>query len=185
MNAPILAAQWAKARFTVAQIWALVEKGMIRPDARFELLHGQVVPMAPKGPLHEQLRQNVMHWLAGALHPHFNCLAETTLYLDAETFVEPDYVIYPTDIEIENLTPPNVLLAIEVSHESWPYDIGEKAMLYATHGVQEYWAIHAPSRLTRIHRGPSAQGWTDVRDVPAGRDISPICAPSAALKLEA
>jgi hypothetical protein len=37
MTAPVLASQWPKARFTVAQIWALVEKGLLSPDAPFRL----------------------------------------------------------------------------------------------------------------------------------------------------
>jgi|CXWL01.1.fsa_nt_gi Uma2 family endonuclease len=183
MNAPVLASQWPQAKFTVAQIWALIEKGVASPDARFELLDGEVRDKSPKGPLHEDVRLAVMKWLATSIHPHFSFLAETTLYLDAKTFVEPDYVVFASALAIKDLTPDKVVLAIEVGHDSWSYDISEKAQRYANHGVQEYWAIHAPSRLTRVHRRASGAGWADVSEHAVGAALTPLCAPGAALVL--
>ncbi len=185
MNAPVLASQWPKAKFTVAQIWALIEKGVANPDAKFELLDGEVREMSPKGPLHEDVRLAVMKWLATSVHPQLSFLAETTLYLDKTTFVEPDYVVFDAGLAIRDLTPERVLLAIEVGHESWSYDISEKARRYAKHGVQEYWAIHAPTRMTRVHRGANANGWADVKEHTAGASLAPLCAPGAALVLRA
>jgi Uma2 family endonuclease len=180
MNAPVLASQWPKAKFTVAQIWALIEKGVANPDARFELLDGEVRDMSPKGPLHEDVRRAVNRWIK-TLPDTLDVLAETTLYLDKKNFVEPDYVVFDATLAIRDLTPDKVLLAIEVGHDSWGYDITEKAQRYAKHGVQEYWAIHAPSRLTRVHRGASAAGWADVKEHAAGASLAPLCAPGAAL----
>ncbi len=183
MTAPVLASQWPKARFTVAQIWALIEKGLLYPDAKFELLDGEVIPVSPKGPLHEDARRQVMVWLAARLHPRFEFLAETTLYLDDRSFLEPDYVVFEAGLAFKDLSPSKVRLLIEVANDSWPYDIGDKAARYAAHGVQEYWAIHAPSRMIRVHRAPGASGWGDVRDIEAGEAVAPLCAPDATLTL--
>lgn len=182
MNAPILASHWPKARFTVAQIWALIEKGLLPEDAKFELLNGEVIPMSPKGPLHEDVRLAVMRWLK-ALPNRIDALAETTLYLDKRSFMEPDYVLFSSAIDIKDLTPDKVLLAIEVADESWKYDVGKKAARYARHGVQEYWVIQAATRMTRVHRGAGTKGWKDIRDVPAGSALAPLCAPKTPLKL--
>lgn len=182
MNAPILASQWPKARYSVAQIWGLIERGIINHEAKFELLDGEIRPVSPKGPLHEGIRVVVNRWLA-TWPKRFDVLAETTLYLDESTFLEPDYVIFSADLPVEELTPNKVELAIEVGHTSWEYDITEKAQRYAEHGVQEYWAIDAETKLIRVHRGPSAAGWSDVRDVAAGGAVSPLCAPEVAFSL--
>jgi len=183
MNAPILASAWPKARYTVAQIWGLIERGIVNPDAKFELLDGEVRPVSPKGPLHEGVRILINRWLA-AWPKTFDVLAETTLYLDEASFLEPDYVFFDADTPIAELTPGKVRLAIEVGHSSWPYDSGEKAQRYAEHGVQEYWAIQAETNLIRVHRGPGASGWADVRDVEAGEAISPLCAPEVSFSLK-
>lgn len=183
MNAPVLTSLPTEAKFTVAQIWALIEKGVANRDAKFELLDGEVIPLSPKGPLHEEVRRDVMRWLK-TLPSGFDVLAETTLYLDKTAFVEPDYVVFDAGLAIKDLTPEKVRLAIEVGHNSWSYDIGEKATRYAAHGVPEYWAIHAPTRMTRLHRAPGAAGWGEVRQIPAGEPVNPLCAPDLALVLK-
>lgn len=184
MNAPILASQWPKARYTVAQIWGLIERGIIRPDAKFELLDGEIIPVSPKGPLHEELRQAVIDWLVANITAPLTWLPETTLYLEEKAFLEPDFVVFDRAIAIRDLRPDQVKLAIEVGHESWRYDTNEKAKRYAKHGVQEYWAIQAKTRMIRVHRGPGEPGWAEVRDAPAGEAISPLCAPHASFALK-
>jgi Uma2 family endonuclease len=181
MNAPE-AVSAAPRRYSVADIHYLLEKGIVARDAKFELLDGKVIDMSPKGPLHEDARRAVNRWLK-SLPDQFESLAETTLYLDETSFLEPDYVVFDTNLDIRDLTPSKVLLAIEVGHDSWSYDISEKATRYAAHGVQEYWAIHAPTRMVRVHRGASGAGWADVRDVPAGTQLFPLCAPATPLRL--
>lgn len=183
MNAPILASQWPKAKFTVAQIWALIEHHLINADARFELLDGEIVDMSPKGPLHEEVRQAVIDWLVTSASPPLTWLPETTIYLDEKAFLEPDFVIFDRAVPIRELTASEARLVIEVGYESWRYDIGAKAQRYAEHGVQEYWAIHAPSKLTRVHRGPSPAGWADIREIAAGGAVTALCPLSAPLLL--
>ncbi len=159
-------------RFTVADIQALVEKGVVVEDAKFELVGGEIVPMSPKGPLHEDVRIAVNDWLRALPHS-LVWLAETTLYLDENTYIEPDYAVFDRSVSIRDLKPSDVLLAIEVGDASWRYDSETKAKLYAAHGVQEYWAIHAPTRMVRVHRGPGANGWSEVRDLAVGDCVAP------------
>lgn len=182
MNAIFPTPGLADRRFTVADIQALVEKGVIREDAKFELVGGDIVPMSPKGPLHEDVRLAVMDWIRG-LPRDLACLVETTLWLDEQNFLEPDYVLFDRAVAIADLKAHDVLLAIEVADTSWRYDTETKAGLYARHGVQEYWAVHAPSRMVRVHRGPGANGWAEVRDVAAGEAVQPSSLTGARLTL--
>jgi len=173
MNAIFPTPGLADRRFTTADIQALVMKGVIREDAKFELVGGDIVPMSPKGPLHESVRLAVMRWIRAA-PPSVEALAETTLWLDEHNFLEPDYVLFDRSVAIADLKASDVLLAIEVGDNSWRYDTEAKAALFAKHGVQEYWAIHAPTRLVRVHRGPGAQGWAEVTDIAAGDAVTPL-----------
>jgi Uma2 family endonuclease len=50
-------------RFTVADCYRLVEAGILEEDARVELLDGQIIPMAPIGPEH--------HWILDQLNAAF------------------------------------------------------------------------------------------------------------------
>jgi Uma2 family endonuclease len=172
MNAIFPTPGLADRRFTVADIQALVEHGVVREDAKFELVGGEIKPMSPKGPLHEDVRLAVTDWLREA-PKRIVWLAETTLYLDEETFLEPDYVLFDRGVAIADLKATDILLAIEVGDSSWRYDSETKAALYAAHGVQEYWAIHALKRIIRVHRGPGPHGWAEVTDVAAGVAVTP------------
>lgn len=183
MNAPFPHERLRAERFSVAQIWALIEQGVMNEDARYELLDGEIIPMSPKGPLHEDVRRSVKRWLQQSLPSHLEWMAETTLYLDDHSFVEPDFVVFDDAIAIKDLRPADVKLAIEVGDSSWAYDTEDKAVHYARHGIQEYWAIHAPSRMTRVHRGPSASGWAEMREIAAGEKLTPLCAPDAVFVL--
>jgi Uma2 family endonuclease len=183
MNAPILASQWPKAKFTVTQIWALIEKGLVNADAKFELIDGGIRDMSPKGPLHEGIRRIINRWIR-TLPRELDDLAETTLYLDEANFVEPDYILIRRAVSTEEMKASDVLLAIEVADSSWEYDAGEKAARYAAHGVQEYWVVQASTGMTRVHRGPGASGWADTRDVSAGETLVPLCAPDTPLTLK-
>ena len=54
---------------------------------------------------------------------------ETTIYLSPNTFVEPDLVVYPRGIKLEEVKGSDILLAIEMALTSLPYDRGLKARL--------------------------------------------------------
>ena len=93
---------------------------------------------------------------------------ETTIYLSANTFVEPDLVIYPRGIKLEDVKGSDILLAIEVAVTSLAYDRGLKARLYARHGVNELWVIDAERRRTFVYSGPGSAGWRTTAE--RGRD---------------
>lgn len=183
MNAPDASPSSVPRRYTVADIHYLADKGIIAQDARFELIDGEIKDMSPKGPLHEEVRRLINRWIK-TLPADFDHLAETTLYLDDATFVEPDYVIFDTKTAIKGMKAADILLAIEVADTSWDYDSGTKAARYSAHGVQEYWIIRAATARVRVYRGPTATGWTDTRDIPIDESPAPICAPHAPLKLK-
>ena len=42
----------AKHRFTVKEYYRMAETGVLRPDARVELLNGEIIDMSPIGPFH-------------------------------------------------------------------------------------------------------------------------------------
>ena len=92
--------------------------------------------MSPKGPLHEDVRHEVNEWLR-SLPRSLGWLAENTLHLGEEAFVEPDYIIFAARPKVSDMDPSDVLLAIEVADESWQYDTGEKAARYADQMIFE------------------------------------------------
>jgi Uma2 family endonuclease len=120
--------------FTVAEILRMQDAGIISDDENFELIEGA---RSLPDPL----------WLGVA----------STIYLSANTFVEPDLVVYPRGIKLEEVKGSDILLAIEVALTSLAYDRGLKARLYASHGVNELWVIDADRRRTFVHSSPEGR----------------------------
>jgi Uma2 family endonuclease len=164
--------------FTVAEIRQMVEAGIIAEDENFELIDGEIVPMSPKGNQHEVVKAALIRVFATETPPEFRIAVETSLYLDERTFVEPDLCLYPKRILPEDVTGPDVVLAIEVAASSMSYDLGLKAGIYARHGVQELWVVDAESRATWVHREADTEGqWTKVSKIAAGTVLAPAAFP--------
>lgn len=87
----------------------------------------------------------------------FDFTPETTFRLNADTFIEPDFVFYLAADDIPNLRPETCPLAVEVADTSLDYDLGRKALLYSNFGIRELWVIDAVSLDTRVHRRPGVE----------------------------
>lgn len=89
--------------WTVAEIEAMVAAGIIDEDERFELIGGEVVPMSPKGARHEMVKIGLNHHLQRKVPDDFRVAQETTLRLDERSFLEPDFVVFPGSVPVEEL----------------------------------------------------------------------------------
>jgi Uma2 family endonuclease len=163
----------ARRAFSVEEIWRMVETGIIAPDERFELIEGELVPMSPKGPVHETVKSALGIALAKALPPELWMGFETTIELSEMTFVEPDLVVYPKGLKLRDVRGPDILLAVEVADTSLDYDLGAKARLYAIHGVTELWVVDARERTTAVHIGPGRDGWRRIEERPPADALAP------------
>jgi Uma2 family endonuclease len=145
--------------FTVAEILRMQDAGILSEDEDFELIEGEIVPMHSKTHAHELIKSSLTLAVARVLPDHLWFGVETTIYLSPNTFVEPDLVIYPRGLKLEEVKGSDILLAIEVAVTSLSYDRGLKARLYARHGVNELWVIDAERRRTFVYSGPGPAGW--------------------------
>ena len=172
-------------RFTVAEVEAMVEAGIMDEDERVELIGGELVPMSARGSRHELVKSALnFRWCRVCPEP-YRVTQETMLRLSEDTYLEPDFVIYPLASGLLGLTPSNVLLVVEVADSSRRYDMGRKAKLYASFGVRELWVIDAVRRTTRTFRAPSETGYGETRDYRTTEQIVPLFAPAEfALRLD-
>jgi Uma2 family endonuclease len=170
-------------RWSVAEIEAMVAKGIIDKDERFELIGGEVVPMSPKGARHELVKIALNRFLQRAAPEHLEIAPETTLRLDKDTFVEPDFIVFPRATDLKALDGGAVLLAIEVADTSLAYDTGRKSRIYAAYGVREAWVINANTLATRIFRQATKRGYKSTRSKAYGQRLEPEHAPEIAVSL--
>jgi Uma2 family endonuclease len=169
--------------FTVREILRMQVAAMISEDENFELIEGEIVPMQAKRHGHELIESALSLGFVRALPDHLWLGVASTMYLSKSTFVEPDLVVYPRGITLEDVKGSDIVLAIEVALTSLKYDRGLKAQIYSRYGVRELWVIDASRRRVHIHTGPRDGVWESV--VERGPEDSLICAaiPGFSVKL--
>ena len=187
MNAPVtLAAEGLPRRaFSVADVERMVEVGLLDPDERIELIGGELVPMAPKGARHEALKVLMNRAIIPLLGDAFFLAPETTFRMSDNTYLEPDFVFYPTEVGPVGLKPDNVALVIEIADSSLGYDLGRKAALYAAFGIPELWVINSKTWVTTRHRRPSQKGYKEIVTIPKRGLLEAASVPGLALSLAA
>jgi Uma2 family endonuclease len=116
---------------------------------------------------------------------------EMTIQFADSTLLEPDLAVFmrsaliKSDASFSQITPGNLLLAIEVAASSLAYDKGLKARLYARHRVQEFWVVDANERITWIHTGPSGDGWASIAERGPNEVLRTSALPGFAMQLSA
>jgi len=169
----------SRRRFTVAEVEAMVEAGIIDEDERVELIGGELVLMSPKGARHELVKVALLRRWFGARPQDLDIAPETTFRLSPDTYLEPDLVIYPAASGLLALSAENVLLVVEIADTSRRYDMGRKAKLYAAFGVRELWVIDAVRMTARVFLAPSPTGYGEIRDFKAKQSFVPRFDPQA------
>ena len=172
-------------RWSVGEIEAMVAKGIILEDERFELIGGEVVPMSPKGVRLEVVKAALQqHWFPLIVGSPVNLITETTLYVSEDEFREPDFLFWPRSIPLKDVTAACALLIVEVADTSLEYDLGAKATTYAALGVQELWVINAQTLVTIIHRRPEPAGYGHVCGAGPNELVEPSHAPQLGVRLD-
>ena len=164
--------------WTVAEIEAMVEAGIIDEDERFELIGGEVVPMSPKGARHELVKIELNRHLQQTATTDVNIAPETTLRLDEKSFVEPDFCVFPRSIDPGDMRGYDVLLAIEIADTSLRYDLGRKIGTYAAYGIPEVWVINALTLVTRVHKQLGPEGYRSVAELGPDETMMAVRVPS-------
>jgi Uma2 family endonuclease len=170
-------------RFTVAELEQMAAAGILDEDERIELIGGEIVPMSPKGAHHEIMKIALNLYWGRRLSEDLQYATETTFRLNADTYLEPDFVFYSKATGVKGLNAETALLVVEVSDSSLGYDLGRKALLYASFGIVELWVIDAVKLTTRIHREPTPTGYRSVFELSPNEPLVPQAVPALAVVL--
>ena len=171
------------ARLTVQEVYALTDQGVLKEGDAFELIEGEIVPMAAaKASPHEMMKSRLVRWLARAAPDELGLFVEASLEVSDVSLLEPDIALWPRDIGCRAVTAAEVALVVEVSSSSIAYDLREKARLYARAGIREYWVVDALRDTIRVHRVPVGSAYRDVAEYEA-HDLVETLIPGVAVRL--
>jgi Uma2 family endonuclease len=170
--------------WTVDEIERMAAAGYFHEYDRFELLGGEIVPMSPKGRRHEIVRLKLGYRFTRMAPEHVFVAAEPQFNLGPDTFLVPDLLVHPSAIETPDVRGSDALLVVEVAETSLAYDLKTKAMLYAAHGVPEYWVINATTLMTTVHTQPSGNAYASAPEIAPDTLLVPTRVPSLAISLD-
>lgn len=153
------------AHLTVADILRLQDEGVIGEQENFELIEGEVVPMAAmKSSAHERIKNRLVRLLNRTLPDTIGVFVESSIPFAADTYLEPDVAVFDASLETHKARGVDLLLVVEVASSSIGFDLRVKAPLYASFGVRDYWVIDAMRSTVRVHRNPVDGRYLDVTE---------------------
>ena len=185
MNAPLTTRAgegFDRKAWTVAELYALVDAGVLDEDSPFELIDGELLAMSPKYNRHEVWKRNMVRFLILSLPDDIAVSIEPTLILGERSAPEPDILVTRSGILPLDVRGPDVLLLVEVCDSSAPRDLRLKAGLYARHGVAHYWVLDAERRRISTHARPGEDGYGLVETHDLEADLPLPFRPDVALR---
>lgn len=154
-------------RLSVDQYHQMARVGVLAPDARVELIEGEIIDMAPIGTRHWSVVNRLADIFFTALHGRAIISVQSSIRLGDYSEPEPDLAVFryrPDYYAERHPTAVDVLLVVEVADTTAPYDRGVKLPLYAKHGVPEVWIVDLEASLVRFYRQPQGERYLEVSE---------------------
>lgn len=145
----------------------MAEVGVLPPDARVELIEGEIIDMAPIGSRHAAavclLTERLIRSIDGAAIVR----VQSPVRLDARSEPQPDLALLRPRADryaSRHPGPQDVWLIVEVSDTTIGYDRDVKAALYARYGIPELWIVNLPDSRLHVLRRPGEGRYNDRYD---------------------
>lgn len=154
-------------RITVDEYYRMAEAGVLKPEARVELIEGEVIDMAPIGSPHAGIVDRLNRLLQRAVGDAAIVGVQRPIRLGRDSEPEPDLVLLrPRDdfYARSHPTEADVLLVVEVAEASLRYDRHVKMALYARHGIPEAWLVDVQNRRVHFFAAPRDGEYGEARE---------------------
>ncbi|HEY1889843.1 MAG TPA: Uma2 family endonuclease [Steroidobacteraceae bacterium] len=156
-------------RLTVQDYYRMAEVGLLAPDARVELIEGEIIDMAPSGSAHAGILSRLYERLFLAVKGGATVRPQLPLRVDDFSEPEPDFALVTRrsdDYTSSHPLPADVLLLVEVSQSSLRFDRERKLPLYARHGIPEYWIVDVVTPALHVFHTPQAERYVHASSTP-------------------
>lgn len=159
-------------RFTVRDVLAMVEMGLIPEDATTELLHGVLVlkdrsdlgkPLIPHGKKHRKCVVRLTSLAARINGPTQHVQIQLPLVCGEDEAPEPDFAVIrglPEDYDDGHPAGADSTCVVEVSDSSLERDADETLSIYAAAGVPQYVILNLRNRTAQVYVDPDSASAT-------------------------
>jgi Uma2 family endonuclease len=172
----------AQHRFRVADYYRMAETGVLKPDARVELVDGRIIDMSPIGPFHGGSVNRLNRLFTKLSNGRWLVSPQNPVHLDEYSEPQPDLMLLKPmadDYMSRHPRPDDVFLVIEVADTSLAFDRDEKLPAYGRAGIAEVWILNLPAKTIEVYREPHFSGYGSSQVLRAGDNASPLAFPDA------
>ena len=162
----------------------MAETGVLKRDARVELLNGEIVDMSPIGSSHAGTVNRLNRIFTRLARERCVVAVQNPLRLDDQSEPEPDLLLLKPsadDYTGRHPQPEDVFLLVEIADASLEYDREEKLPAYGRAGIPEVWIVNLRDRVIEVFREPHFTGYGSKTILRPGDQAKPLAFPDVAI----
>lgn len=173
-------------RITAADYCRMAEVGLFAPDARVELIDGEILDMAPIGDRHNATVDWLNRHFNRAVGDHAIVRTQGSTRLGDMSMPQPDLaLLVPREdfYKRGGVSPSVILLIVEVGDSTLRFDRDVKIPLYARHGIPEAWIVDLQHDELRVYRSPRDGVYCDQSVTAIPGVVYPVALPETSVDL--
>jgi Uma2 family endonuclease len=155
-------------RITVDEYHRMAESGSFAPDARVELIEGEIIDMPPIESSHAGTVGQLYSLLHCAVGNRAMVRGQSPIQLGDDSEPQPDLALVAARKSFYkdgHPTEHDTLLVIEVSDTTLAHDLRRKMALYARQGIKEYWVVDLLNHRLHVFRSPAGASYEQASSI--------------------
>lgn len=169
----------------------MAEAGVFRPGERMELIGGKIITTSPQNSPHFTAICLAEDGLRAIFSTGYVVRTQGPLDLSPTSQPQPDIAVVRGRVrDYTSAHPTTALLVVEVAESSLSFDRGEKARLYASADIPEYWVVNLQDNRLEVYRDPAPTigqpygcGYWSCTHYFATDAVVPLAVPQRAIKV--
>ena len=164
----------------------LVRAGSFAPDARLQLIQGEIFEVTPQSAAHATAIRRLQTALAPIFATGYDVRAQLPLALAGDLLSEPEpdlAVVLGHIDDYRDHHPSMAVLVVEVADTSLEFDRTRKAAVYAGAGIPEYWILNLTDRRLDVYRNPQGSAYATHVTYASDDKVTPLAAPDYELRV--
>jgi len=162
------------------------ETSVLDPEARIELIEGELFDMSPIGPPHSSKVNRLIRFFSRIIGDQAIVSAQNPTVLGDLSAPQPDLALlrWRKDFyEQAHPGPEDILVLVEVADSTLAYDRDRKLPLYARFAIPEVWLVDVAGKALIVYRDPENGAYRTRFRVPDLSRVDIAALPGIALDL--
>lgn len=177
--------------WTREEYYKMADAGVFCSGERVELIGGRIVTVNPQNSPHATSLLLLYDTLRQIFPVSYVVRMQLPLDLSPSSQPEPDIAVVRGIIrDYATAHPTTAVLVAEVSESTLTFDRGEKASLYASAEIPEYWVVNLRNQRLEVYRDPVLMtsepygyGYHTHTQFTAGDTVTPLANPQGVIQV--